>query len=75
MTARQLLVMPVRPSASRALSWALHDGNIVYPGYATEDDALLDAIDAAQNAADAGVKVEIVVERRADHAAPAQHRI
>ena len=64
MTARQLLVIQVPQSAGRAPSWALQDGNIVYPGYATEDDALLDAIDAAQTAADTGVRVEIVVERR-----------
>ena len=64
MTARQLLVIQVPHSAGRAPSWALHDGNIVYPGYATEDDALLDAIDAAQTAAESGVRIEIVVERR-----------
>jgi hypothetical protein len=63
MSAKQLLVAPVPPTWRRAASWALHDGNVVYPGYLSEDDALMDALDAAQMAGELGIPVEIVIHR------------
>jgi antirestriction protein len=66
MAARRFVVVRRGSPKSRTARWSVHEGDEIYGEYMSEYAAILDAIDAAQEAGEGGDKAEVAIREDAD---------
>jgi antirestriction protein len=66
MAARRFVVVRRGGPKSRTARWSVHESDEVYGEYMSEYAALLDAIDAAQEAGERGDAAEVAVREEGD---------
>ena len=66
MAARRFLIVRRGSPKSRTARWSVHDGDEIYGEYMSEYAALLDAIDAAQDAGERGESAEVAAREEGD---------
>ena len=66
MAARRFVVVRRGSPKSRTARWSVHEGDEIYGEYMSEYAAVLDAIDAAQEAGEAGGDAEVAIRGEGD---------
>jgi antirestriction protein len=66
MAARRFVVVRRGSPKSRTARWSVHEGDEIYGEYMSEYAALLDAIDAAQEAGERGDSAEVAIREEGD---------